>query len=368
MENDGISVLLVYSKQWKAEAIHYVSNYRMLGASAIFVMPIEGDPALFVAEPGDVVRAGCEGWVADVRPFQPENPAEAIELAASVPGKIGVAGLEIMGTPVYRLLCEKAGARVVNALSLLDDAAKIKSEWELQHLKLGGQLADLGFMAELAAARPGIKEYELAAEMNSAMLAAGADDNFQMFSAGTSLDCMHVPRDNAVQHGDLILAEITPYVGSFNYAAQLCRTVKTGRATSLEKEKYGILVTALEEALAMIRPGLQIKEIALKQNAIISAAGYEKYCHPPYMRSRGHNFGLGQFELTDDNEEYLCPGMAMVVHPNQLIPEIGYLACGETIYITENGICRVNKMPAKLYETETNYMKSSENHQKSKEI
>jgi Xaa-Pro aminopeptidase len=235
MEHDGISVLLLYSKQWKAECVHYVSNYRMLGRSAFVVLPLEGEPTLYVSEPGDLVRAASEGWILDVHSIPTGDPTAPISKAASFTGTIGVVGLEIMGMQMYRSLQEIAGERIVNALSLLDEAAKIKSKWELQLLTFGGQLSDIGFAAELAVARPGIKEYELAAELNYAMLTAGADDNFQMFSAGVNLDCMHVPRDNAVQPGDLILAEITPYVGSFNYAAQLCRTVKVGQALSIAR-------------------------------------------------------------------------------------------------------------------------------------
>ena len=121
---------------------------------------------------------------------------------------------------------------------------------------------------------------------------------------------------------------------------------------SRQKEKYCLLTEALEEALRIMKPGLPISEIAKKQNGIIGAGGYEKYCHPPFMRSRGHNFGLGQIDLTEDAEGVLLPGMAMVVHPNQYIPETGYLACGETVYVTETGIIRVNATPAVLYEVE----------------
>jgi Xaa-Pro aminopeptidase len=99
-----------------------------------------------------------------------------------------------------------------------------------------------------------------------------------------------------------------------------------------------------------MRPGVKAQDIARKQNEIIGAAGYEKYCGPPYMRTRGHNFGLGQIDLTDDNTLELQPNMVMVVHPNQFLPETGYLACGETILVTETGIERLNQTPTKLFE------------------
>jgi len=144
----------------------------------------------------------------------------------------------------------------------------------------------------------------------------------------------------------MVLSEISPYIGCASYTTQLCKTVKFGKATELEKEKYKMLCDALEYALGNLKPGTKAKDLCLWQNEIIGAAGYDKYCWPPFMRSRGHNFGLGTIELSADNELTLEPNMVMVVHPNQYIPEIGYFACGDTIIITENGYERLSKVPA----------------------
>ena len=67
-------------------------------------------------------------------------------------------------------------------------------------------------------------------------------------------------------------------------------------------------------------------------------------------RSRGHNFGLGAIDLNEDNQMILETGMVMVVHPNQLIPECGYLVLGETVVITDTGIERLSRIPSKLFE------------------
>jgi Xaa-Pro dipeptidase len=86
---------------------------------------------------------------------------------------------------------------------------------------------------------------------------------------------------------------------------------------------------------------------------MISEAGYGEYCVPPYMRARGHGFGVGSIapgglidvETTVNFEK----GQIVVVHPNQYIPEVGYLACGESVIITETGIERLQKTETKLY-------------------
>jgi hypothetical protein len=40
----------------------------------------------------------------------------------------------------------------------------------------------------------------------------------------------------------------------------------------------------------------------------------------------------------------------VAVHPNQYLPETGYLACGETVLVTDGGIERLAKTESKLYE------------------
>jgi Xaa-Pro aminopeptidase len=39
----------------------------------------------------------------------------------------------------------------------------------------------------------------------------------------------------------------------------------------------------------------------------------------------------------------------VAVHPNQYIPETGYLACGETVFVTDEGIERLTKTEMKLH-------------------
>jgi Xaa-Pro dipeptidase len=351
MDQAGLDSLIVYSTQWKLEAIHYLTNYRLLGDDACLLLPLSGEPVLYIREAWDRSRALGEGWIADVRVESDRMLTAAGETARSHGPHIGVIGAEFLAQAKHQqLLAALGGVTFSNQYSLLDRIARTKTPWELDILRKCGALADEGFRAELEAVRLGISEFELSAEIEYAMRSRGADEDFQMIGLGRNLSGMNVPGEYRLRAGDLVLSEITPLIGCFSYATQLCRTVKLGPPTNLEREKYDMLVEALEASLAILRPGVKARDICRKQNEIIGAAGYEKYCGPPYMRSRGHNFGLGQIELSDDNELELQPNMVMVVHPNQFIPETGYLACGETILVTETGVERLNHSPARLFE------------------
>lgn len=351
MEAQGIDVLVLYSAPWKTEIVHYVSNYRMFGCCACVVLPLTKEPVLFVSGAEEYPRAKDMSPIEDVRVIAGCDMTQPAAVARTFGKTAAIAGVETMSRSQYAAFARLFGEDGLCAgWPILDKVARIKSPAEIELLRQSATIADEGVRAMVRAAQIGVKEYELAACVNAAMMAEGADDNFQMLSAGKNLSCIHVPGEHTLQKGDLVLAEITPFKGCITYSAQYCTTVKVGRATEVEKNSYHLLVDALESALAIIKPGLRAKEIALTMNRIIGSQGYEKYCNPPYMRSRGHNLGLGTIELTVDNELPLQPGMSFVVHPNQFIPETGYLACGSFVLVTETGIERLGSLPAKLYE------------------
>ena len=347
MSKDNLDSIIVYAGVWKIEAIHYVANLRVQGRDACVVIPYTGEPTLFLSCEWDLARARKESWINRVEIVPEAMLAAAGEEAAKYGKVIGVVGTEHMPHLYYDDLQRSIGDRVLsNSTMLLNKVALIKTPWEIEIVRKCSALADAGFIAEIETLHEGASEYEIIAEIEYAMRKGGADDNFQMIGVGVDLSSMNMAGEKKLKLNDMVLSEISPYIGCGSYTTQLCKTVKFGKATDFEKEKYKLLCDALEYALNNLKPGSKAKDLCLWQNEIIGGAGYDKYCWPPYMRSRGHNFGLGTIELSADNELVLEPNMVMVVHPNQYIPDIGYYACGDTIIITETGYERLSKVPA----------------------
>jgi Xaa-Pro aminopeptidase len=165
----------------------------------------------------------------------------------------------------------------------------------------------------------------------------GGEDNFQLMSASQHNTAGHFPTDRVLQKGDLVLAEITPAVeGEF---IQICRSAVLGGPSQLQLEKFALLTGALEAGMRAAKPGVSVTEIVDVINRPIAAAGYEQYTKPPYMRTRGHSMGLGSMEpeVAPGYEHYMQEDMVFVMHPNQYIPETGYIMCGEPVIITKDG-------------------------------
>jgi Xaa-Pro aminopeptidase len=87
-------------------------------------------------------------------------------------------------------------------------------------------------------------------------------------------------------------------------------------------------------------PGAPMSAVCGAINAVLEAEGYGEYCHPPHIRRRGHGLGFGSIRPGDvslDNHTVLAEGMVFMIHPNQHLPETGYLLCGEPVLLTANG-------------------------------
>lgn len=350
MARENLAGFLVLSSQLKKDPVHYVANYTLLGERACFYLPAAAEPVLFISEAWDQARAAQETHLNEVRVLRADWPSDIASAVGASPRRLGIAGKEILGHREAAALEAALGRELISATRLLEDLAAIKSAHELDRIRAAAQMADAGFLGALEAAQEGMTDYELAAEIDHVMREMGATDNFLMIAVGQQNTGMLLPCGEKIQVGDLLLFEITPAYGAGTYSAQLCKTAIFGESPSpLLAEKYALLVASLQKSLAVIKPGVAMREVARIQNEIIGQAGYAAYCRPPYMRVRGHGFGLGRFEFDEDSSLVFAEGMSLVVHPNQFIPETGYLALGESIIVTAEGIERLTTTDSRIY-------------------
>lgn len=345
--------LLVYSPgtldMLQPGHLFYVTWVRPAGASAAIVT-CDGRARFLVQPPWDAARAASRTWIEDVRP----TDNLACDLSAAVrelcpSGRLLGAGLASMPHDLYSALevCVSPGP----GNELVEHIAREKSPSERDAVRELARIADLGFQAMLKYGQPGIREFELQAYIEEAMLAEGAEDNFILASGGPHSHEMHEPTDRRFAAGDLILGEIS--AGKDGQIVQLCRTIVLGEPTAQLRSKYSLLMEALEAALAEVRPGVPAGNMPQAMNRIIADAGYGKFCYPPYMRARGHGFGCGSIAPGGAIDEHTThcfqPDQVVVIHPNQYFEDTGYLACGETVLVDGSSFERLANTETRLY-------------------
>jgi Xaa-Pro dipeptidase len=352
----GLDGLIIYSNGacfvLKPFYFYYFTEFRPMGSHNAVILSKKGDVVLLMEPPWDFLRASEKSWIRDVRGTTHFlRDLKEILKKFNMTGTVGLAGASEMDHPLYEGIRQEA--TIEQASDIIEEIAGEKTEKELAVIRKTAKIAEVGFKAFLEHARVGIREYELLAEMEFAMRSAGADDIFNLMGSGDHNYAMHAPTDRRLASGDKVIGEITPACeGQF---IQLCRTVFLGKPDSVLTEKYGILVRALGESLKQVKSGNPAALVSKAMNKVISDAGYGKYCYPPYMRARGHGFGVGSVApgatIDDETKVNLSKHQVVIVHPNQYFPETGYLACGETILVTDTGLERLSETDTILYTT-----------------
>ena len=317
----------------------YLSAYKQIGPHAAVVLPIDGDPLFIMTPEWDAPRYR-ERQTMDMLAVAPEAFLETVSRALKTRGLTGVTA--VAGGPLQTQATKDAwegviGHAPIDAEKLVSDIMKIRDEWSLNCTRRAVAIAEAGYENLLESTHAGMREYQLAAELEIFMRSRGGEDNFQLMSASQHNQAGHMPTNRVLERGDLILAEITPAVeGEF---IQICRSAVIGGPSDVQLEKYDLLLTALKAGMKAATPGTSVTELVNVMNRPIADAGYEEFTIPPYMRTRGHSMGLGSMEpeIAPGHEHYMAKDMVFVMHPNQYIPETGYIMCGEPVIITDEG-------------------------------
>jgi len=353
----GLDGLIVYSDGTsnilRASYLHYFSGVAPIGPHSAAVVSNGGLVTLLLQPSWDVGRARRLSWIDDVYGVGDFAGAVSDTLKRlTMQGKVGLAGGRQMPHPVHAAI--SGTVTLEPADDLIETIAREKSAEEIALVHRCAAAADAGFEAFRRAARVGVTEYEIVAEVEYAMRLAGADDNFILMSSGPHNKAMRAPTDRRVTAGDVVIGEITPVcAGQF---IQLCRTVSVGEPNRALVDGYGLLMRAYEAAVQQVRSGVAASIIASTIDGVLADAGFAEFCRPPYMRTRGHGFGIGSVApgalIDADTDQPLLDQQVVVVHPNQYLPATGYLACGETVLVTAKGAERLAKTETRLYVNE----------------
>jgi Xaa-Pro dipeptidase len=334
----------------ESNAVYVLSNVRPIGESAV-VLDRDGRSTLIVTPAWDGERAASISSTDQT--VGTNDLATALKDAAAkyrlnMERTISI-GLSLLGQGLAVRIGQGLGALPKPADELARDLARVRTAEELKAAEHATWIAERGYERVLEFARPGVREYELAAELYCFTKRLGAEDNFLLMSASQHNLAVRAAGERVLDVGDIILSEITPcYRGQFS---QICRTTVIGEPRPLLREKFAILQDAMNAGLEAGRAGATVAHLTRAINSVIAKAGYGDYCRPPYMRVRGHGLGITSDrpgDIVERNERVLESGMVFVMHPNQYLPESGYLMCGEPVVVTDSGARALSVRPAQL--------------------
>jgi Xaa-Pro aminopeptidase len=143
-------------------------------------------------------------------------------------------------------------------LPVLDEMRVVKDAHELSVMRRAAKISALAHRRAMAACRPGIREYELEAELLYAFRKHGAQGPAygSIVAAGANACVLHYPAGNAIaRDGDLVLIDAACELDG--YASDITRTFPAnGRFTSAQRELYEIVLAAQQAAVDATRAGV----------------------------------------------------------------------------------------------------------------
>ncbi len=316
--------------------IAHLTGYRSIGP-ALLVVEADGGMRLLTSPADEVdALASLAGLVGEARAV--DDIGVSLKGLVAKPQHTVTVGLDEMPRRLADVIDDALGHSAAGLDAAFYRATAAKTVDEIAAARRATEIAEAGFVRLLEIARPGMRECDLAIELNLHMRELGANDSFLMLNCGPRQDAVMPSSERLIEAGDLLLCELSPSVkGQFT---QICRTVAIGPAQAVTQEKYPLLVAAMNEGIARVKPGARLGDVCAAIDDHLSAAGYAKFSRPPFIRRRGHGLGAGSTapgDVSVDNDTILEPGMLFMVHPNQFLPETGYMMCGEPVLVTETG-------------------------------
>ncbi len=238
----------------------------------------------------------------------------------------------------YRKLAEIVGESRLEPLDgTVERLRAVKDASEVEHIRAALGCASEGFAAARAMMTEGMRERELAAELDYRMALAGADGPaFEtVVASGPNSSLPHSPlTDRTLEPGDLVVTDFGARKDS--YRSDTTRTVHLGKLDGEQRRVFGAVAGAVDAAMAEIRPGVKASDVDDAARRYISSAGYGgRFTH-----ALGHGVGLETHErptLSFLSTDLLEPGMLFTVEPGIYVTGWGGVRIEEMVLVTEEG-------------------------------
>jgi Xaa-Pro aminopeptidase len=250
----------------------------------------------------------------------------AVQWIAAQPG-VTFAGFDPARTSVAELARwkESLPARLRKAFlsplaaPLIELLRNVKDDDELTVMTEAAELGCRLFEHVLGFVRPGIAEFEVAAELEHQARLLGAEGmSFETIVASGSRSALPHGKASAAllpRRGFLTLDFGVILKG---YCSDMTRTVFLGQPTARERFTYDAVREAQLAAVEAVKPGVSCGEVDEAARSVLRKAGLAEY----FTHSTGHGVGLEIHEaprIAADQSQSLLPGMVVTIEPGVYI-------------------------------------------------
>lgn len=344
MDEHSLDHVLVYGAWMSGPAVGYFTGWPVTVEAAV-IFTRGHTPAMYIQFYNHLPECRLMAWETEVLWGGERRtiPAviETIEARGRPNPRIGVIGAMPLGA--IQAIDARAEA-LVDLNGAFFGARLIKSEEEIEWLRIGAALSDAGYEGLRKGIRLGHNERDLGNLVERAFIPHGGTNLIHFFGVTSMANpdtCVprQWPLTREVATGDVVFAEIS--ANFWDYPGQILRTFTVGaEPTQLYRDLHNTSDAAMDAIVAKLKPGTHAAEI-VEASSVIEENGFSTYddlIHgfgggylPPVLGSRSRPAG----PIPDIT---LKPNMCLVVQPNVITTdEKAGVQTGDTFQITETG-------------------------------
>ncbi len=213
----------------------------------------------------------------------------------------------------------------------------VKDADELRILRDAVKMGAEVYQQALPAVRPGVRESEIAGELEFAARRAGADGMaFETIVASGKRSALPHGRASSRPIARRGFVVIDSGVVLHGYCSDMTRTVFVGRIGREERYWYDAVLEAQLAGIAAVKPGATAGDVDHAARQVLRRFKLDRF----FTHSTGHGVGLEIHEpprLGKGQQERLQAGMVITIEPGVYIPEKGGIRIEDMVVVTPTG-------------------------------
>jgi Xaa-Pro aminopeptidase len=232
------------------------------------------------------------------------------------------------------------GVRLKGVTGLVEGLRAVKDTGEIEEIRLSVLLNSKAYERTLRLIKPGVRERDIAAELDYQMRHLGAEGPaFEtIVAAGARSALPHArPTDQALIANQLVLIDMG--ASRNGYASDMTRVVHLGKPARMAERMYKAVLEAQLAAIDRVRAGVPARVVDREARLTLKRWKLDQ----TFQHSTGHGLGLEIHEgprIGKNSETKLETGMVITVEPGAYVEGFGGVRIEDTVRVTETG-CEV---------------------------
>jgi Xaa-Pro dipeptidase len=354
-------------------AVFYLTGFSFIPTERPIGIVISGERVVALVPSLEREHVRAQGGITDVVHYDeyPGTEPPMRRLARLLTDELGLGeralAVDADGYPSiygYRgpRLSELLPNRIVKVGTRIEDARFVKSERELELLRVSSRWADNTHRHLQELVRDGVNEVDVSVQaslLGSKDMLAGLGPDFdpkgwvsQPTTAGfrsqigvNSAFPHAITRNMTMHRGDVLVTGASAYV--WGYKCELERTMFVGPPSDEQRRLFELMVGAQDTAFEAIKPGNRCADVDRAVRDYFDRHGIQQY----WRHHVGHGLGMeiheGPFlDIGDDRP--IVAGMVFSVEPGIYVPGLGGFRHSDTVAVVEDGIELMTHYPRDL--------------------